>query len=388
MPSRIIYLPIEPYQSRYTEYNSVKDGTYETEFKRLGIPFEAIRPDDDLRIIKQGQVLDVLGRTTWGFSQHEILVDMICEGEIDPQEDVIFYEDFWTPGFEQLMYACSSKFGPSHRDHPKVYSFCHAQTLDRYDFTHKWAWWMRGLEKVWWDYQHRIFCAAKEMITPAADAGFRIFDGQIYKLNPVGHAFNKEAMLRVAGHEHNEELPLQSERLNRVVYASRFDSEKNPNFFLDLVEEVSKERQDIEFIICTGQTRLLSNDKAIYDRLTELIMYQKVRLYIRDSLDKHGYYNVLRTSKVMFNCAFQDWISYTVLDAAINGCAPLYPHWLTFPDVLENDPRFLYENLNLKDAKKKLYVLVDSEEAPDLQFIYKKYEDSVKRMCKLMGFQV
>ena len=385
MPSRIIYLPIEPYQSRYTEYNSVKDGTYETEFKRLNIPFLAIRPDNNLRMIKQGQVLDVNGRTQWGFNQHSWLIEKICAGEIDPENDVIFYEDFWTPGFEQLMYACSSKFGPSHRDHPKVYSFCHAQTLDRYDFTHKWAWWMRGLEKVWWDYQHRIFCAAKEMITPAAAAGFRIFDGQVYKLNPVGHAFNKEVMLRKAYGAHGHYKIPWEQRNKQVVFAARFDAEKNPNFFLDLVEEVNIERPDISFVICTGQPELPQNE---YTERVWALQAKGINILIAKHLTKYNYYNFLNSSKVMFNCAFQDWISYTVLDAAINGCAPLYPEWLTFPDVLENDPRFLYENLNLKDAKKKLYALIDSEEIPDLQFIYKKYEDSVKRMCRLMGFRV
>ena len=382
MPSRIIYIPIEPYQSRYTEYNSVKDGVYETEFRRLGIPFVAIRPDNELRTIKQGQVLDVFGRTEWGFKQHLDLVQRICNGNIDPQEDAIFYEDFWTPGFEQLMYACSSKFGPAHRDHPKVYSFCHAQTLDKYDFTHKWAWWMRPLEKAWWDYQHRIFCAAREMFTPAAQAGFPITDGQVYKLNAVGHAFNKDVMLRVALHEKSHWYPWK-ERNNNVIFAARFDAEKNPNFFLDLVEEVTKERSDIYFTVCTGQPNLPDNEFS--KRAHE--MRFKGDLIIANNLQKTTYYSYLKQAKVMFNCAFQDWISYTVLDAAINGCAPLYPHWLTFPDVLENDPRFLYENLNLKDAKEKLYKLIDSEEEPNLEFIYKKYEDSVKRMTWHMGFR-
>lgn len=381
MPSRIIYLPLEPYKSRYTQYTSVEDGVYETCFKALNIAFEVIRPDKELRVIKQGQVLDVMGRTQWAFNQTLDLVQLIVDKKLDPMEDVIYLEDFWHPGFEQIMYAQSSVFGPIPHFHIPVYSFCHAQSLDKYDFTHPWTWWIRTLEKGWMDYQTKVFCAAREMLSAAIDAGFPIIKNSKYKLMPVGHAFNKEAMLRISG------VDIVPNKKNIVVYASRWDAEKNPGLFLELIVSVLKERNDIDFAICTGQPRITSNDPALVTALKKVEETYPYNVKVCADLTLRKYYSILRESKVLFNCALQDWISYVALDAAINDCAPLLPQYLTFPDVVERDERLLYKNLDVADAKTKLYNLVDGEPF-DLSFVYNKYEHSVARMCKAMGFSV
>jgi hypothetical protein len=387
MPSRVIVLPIEPYASRYTQYTSVKNGVYDACFLEAGVKFLTIRPDCNLRQIKHGQVLDVISRTEWGFTQVAILVEFIMKGGIDPREDVIYLEDFWTPGFEQIMYAQSSKFGPNYREHCKVYSFFHAQSVDKNDFTYPWAYWMQPLEKVWFDYQEGIFCAASQMIPLLADAGFPIIKSNRYKILPIGHWFHKQAMLRIAGMGTILAFAEWIIKNKTVVYSARWDVEKNPAFFMDLMELVLKERQDINFIVCTGQPRLTSNSSALLERITNLVKSCDPLIKVLPGLSLNHYYAILRNSRVQFNCAVQDWISYTLLDATINGCAPLYPHWLSFPDALEHNPRHLYKNMDLQDAKEKLYALIDSKEM-DVNWVYKKYEDTGKKAMRYMGFKI
>lgn len=387
MPSRIIYLPLEQYNSRYTQYTAGPNGVVETCMKEAGVNFFSIRPDWNLREIKHGQVLDVVQRTRWGFEQIEVLVDMIMNGAVNPQEDVIYLDDFWTPGFEQIMYAQSSKFGPNPRGHAKVYSFFHAQTVDPNDFTYRWAYWMRPIEKIWFEYQEAVFFAASQMLPLLADAGFPIIKSNRYKAIPIGHWFHKEVMNRVAGQE-VWRAGTTIFRNKTIVYSARWDTEKNPGFFMDLIELVLKERQDIDFVICSGQPRITSNDPELLERLNKLVEAYDPIVKVLPALSLNHYYNILRLSKVQFNCALQDWISYTLLDATINGCAPLYPYWLSFPDALEHNPLHLYKNMDLEDAKQKLYALVDSKEDIDVSWVYKKYENTGKKAMRAMGFNV
>lgn len=387
MPSRIIFIPIEPYASRYTQYTSVLNGVIETCIKATGVELLTIRPDNHLRDIKYGQVLDVCSRTKWAFEQIQILVEMIMKGQVNPKEDVIYLEDFFTPGFAMLMYAQSSKFGPNHREHAKIYSFCHAQSFDPYDFTHRWAWWMRPLEHVWFEYQEGIFCASRHMIPLIADAGIPIIRDRRYKVIPIGHWFHKEVMLKIAGVE-NYCWETFAARKKQVVYSARWDTEKNPGFFMDLMELVLAERDDINFVICTGQHRLDSTDEKLISRLGSLFSWHSPKISILTGLSLNRYYTILMDSKVQFNCSLQDWISYTLLDSTINGCAPLYPRWLSFPDALNDSKIHLYNNMDLKDAKDKLYALIDSEDNIDVSWVYKKYIDTGKNAIRHMGFQV
>lgn len=163
MRERLIYLPIESYESRSTEYMSCSDGVYETCFREAGIQFQSLRPWYGCQQIKKGAVVDVNTRSLWGFSQISLLLDMITKGQVDPKKDVIFFEDFWTPGFEMLPYTQSLVYGYDVKAHIPVYSFCHAQSTDPYDFTAKMADWMRPMELGWAKYQAGIVCASKEM---------------------------------------------------------------------------------------------------------------------------------------------------------------------------------------------------------------------------------
>ena len=72
---------------------------------------------------------------------------------------------------------------------------------------------------------------------------------------------------------------------------------------------------------------------------------------------------------------------------------PLLPRYLTFPDVVGNNPDYLYEPGNLDDAMNKLERLM-SHEVPALcgtPEIYdrfgSKYESSVARMLDVMFSQ-
>lgn len=379
-PERVIYLPIEPYKARYTEYTSVYKGCYEETFRRAGVDFLTIRPDTHVRDIRNGLVLDALQRAKWAFHQTERLMEMMQSGEIKPGKDVIYIEDLWHPGFEMIPYMQHTLYGDKDK-HIPVYAFCHAQTTDPFDFTHNWREWMRPMERGWINYLTGVFCAAKEMAVQFAEGGL-----PYGKLQPVGHMFHGEVLLKLAG---VTPPPRYNNRRNEVVFSSRFDSEKNPDFFVAVGRSVLQRYPDTHFTFCSGHDSLKSNDSVISSIMRAFKRDFPQNVHIRLGLSKAEYYEILKRAKVNFNCADQDFISYTLLEASLFGCAPLYPRYLTFPDALNHEAAYLYKHKDITDAVLHMELLLARPDGfGDYRWVYKKYETTGYRMLTAMGFNM
>jgi glycosyltransferase involved in cell wall biosynthesis len=379
MKKRLIYLPLERYKERYTEYLSGGCGIFETQCKKLGVDVFPIRPNNHLHTITAGQVLDPLSRAEWGFEQTIDLLELIQHGLIT-SEDAIYIEDFWHPGFEMIPYAaqvCTKK-------RLDIYAFCHAQSVDPNDFTHPMRWWMRDMERGWSHYLSGVFVAAQELKDMLHIGAI---DADVYPTGTVFDAEHLQQQYLPRYIQHPKQYIGAKDKLKKVIFSSRWDTEKNPQFFLALVDSVIQERQDIHFMIVSGFKDLRSNDPGLVLSAWEMRQKYPRNLIIKTNLPKQEYYFELATSKVQFNCASQDFVSYTLLEATAFGAAPLYPNYLTFPDALHHKPAHLYEVDNIVDAKAKLYALIDGP-VQDYAWVYKKYESSVQRMLRVMDFAV
>lgn len=369
---RLIYVPLEQYQERYTEYQSSPDGVYERAFKQYGVPFVSIRPHNNVHRIKTGVVLDAYSRCSWAFEQTKFLVNAITTKQIT-SDDVIYFEDFWHPGMEMIPYTLHLVYPPD--QWPQIYSFWHAQSVDPFDFTHKMDWWIRNFEKAWAHLHDNILIASKEM-SSLMDQG-RVFNPRTV----VGLPYSSDIIRERYFPSDFQQL----ERRNRVVFSSRWDKEKCPDFFCKLVTEVMNERSDIEFVVCTGAKELRSNSLALLDLASEMESSYPENFKVLANLTKAEYFKTLLESKVQFNCADQDFVSLTILDASTAGCQLLYPEYCSFPDVLEHKERFMYVKGSVDYAKSQLYHLLNSKPEP-VDFVYKKHEDTVLRMLHAMGF--
>ena len=370
----LYYVPLELYHERYTEYQSSKGGVYETAFKKYKIPFKAIRPHERVNRIKTGVVLDAEARSKWAFEQSTRLVQLILNGTITSQ-DVIHFEDFWHPGMEMIPYAMSLK-----NVTPQIFSFWHAQSVDPYDFTYPMRTWMRSFETAWARCHSSIFVASPEMkeMIETSDVN------ALCPIEVVGLPYSSSIVRKRYAPK------VMPKKKRQVVFSSRWDKEKCPEFFCHLAEAVMDEEDktavDTHFHVCTGAALLRSNDAYLLDVARKMRTIYPSRFHVHENLSKKQYFKILAESKVQFNCADQDFISLTILDATTMGCLPLYPDYLTFPTVLENRQEYLYEKNNLQSAKEKLYALLNSEEKQDVSFVYKKQENTVARMLYYMGY--
>jgi hypothetical protein len=367
---------LEPYEGRYTlqlqQWN-------EAVFKRRGIDYVVVPGStiDNTKAISVGQVLDAHGRSFFGMSQMMNLVQMMRSGECSG-EDVVYFEDMFQPGIESLPYIMDQI---PKEQRPRVYVRCLAQAIDPDDFVHVWGMskWMSLYEQMVNEFA-TVLATNEEMV-----AHMRIANWTAPIYNISGLAFGKEEVLgRIGGKENIKPF---DQRTMRVVFAARFDQEKQPDFFMDLIEQWHslsaidpRNYPKTEFAVLSGGP-LRSNNQKYLDRASKLEAEGKLKIY--KDLQKNDYYNLVNDSRVLFNCALQDWVSNTVSEADTLGCNVLYPAYRSFPETFANDHKRLYIPWSQEDAINKLAYLLDAP-SPAQGKISDWNNGTIDRICDII----
>ena len=344
---KLWYMGLEPYKARYTL--QLQDWN-EAVFRRRGINYEIVTGEtlSNDQAIVTGQVLDAHGRTYFGMSQLMNLIRRLKAGEVT-NEDVIYFEDMFQPGIESLPYIFD-QIAPDFR--PRVAVRCLAQSIDPDDFVHVWGMskWMGLYEKMVDSFADIVLASNEEMVMHMKIAGW---EAPIYNIS--GLAFGKDEVRgRVAG-----ELKPFNQRAMRVGFAARWDQEKQPDFYMDFIEEFHKRSPHlgVEFCVFSG-SKLKSNNDSYMARTRD--MQQRGLLTVYEDLEKNDYYALLNDTRVLFNCALQDWVSNTVSEADTLGANVLYPAYRSFPETFANDHTRLYVPWSIDDAIAKLYPLLNA----------------------------
>ena len=338
---KLFYMGLESYESRYTL--QLTDWNRRV-FERRGldvvyVPGETI---DDSQAISVGQVLDAHGRSYFGMSQIMNLVQMMRKGEVTA-DDVIYFEDMFQPGMESLPYIMDQV---SAQYRPRVFVRCLAQTIDPDDFVHVWGMsrWMSLYEHMCNEFVTGVLATSEEMVAHMRIAGWH---APIY--NVSGLAFGKQEVIDRVGAAN---ITPFDKRPMRVGFAARWDQEKQPGFFMDIAEQWHQQgAYPVEFAIYQGGA-LRSNNPDYVERARELANRGVIRIY--DHLSKNQYYWHLNNTRVLFNCALQDWVSNTVSEADALGANVLYPAYRSFPEVFANDHQRMYVPWSQTDAVTKL----------------------------------
>ena len=343
---KLFYMGLESYEARYTlqltEWNR-------RVFDRRGLDVVYVPgiTIDNSQAISVGQVLDAHGRSYFGMSQMMNLVQLMKNGDVTG-EDVVYFEDMFQPGIESLPYIMDQI--PAEQ-RPQVWVRCLAQAIDPDDFVHVWgmAKWMGLYEKMVNEFVTGVLATNEEMVAHMRIAGWT---APIYNIS--GLAFGKSEVLeRIGGVENIKPF---DQRTRRVGFAARFDQEKQPGFFMDLIEMYGElTSEPCEFAIYSGGP-LRSNNPEFVERARRMEAEGKLKIY--DNLSKNDYYNLVNDTRVLFNCALQDWVSNTVSEADTLGCNVLYPAYRSFPETFANDPNRLYVPWSIDDAYHKMQNLL------------------------------
>ncbi len=370
---KLFYMGLEPYEARYTlqlqEWNRVV-------FERRKIDYVIVPGDtlDGSRSIVTGQVLDAHGRSYFSMSQMMNLVKMMKEGEVT-NEDVIYFEDMFQPGIESLPYIMDQ----IPRDkRPRVFVRCLAQSIDPDDFVHVWgmAKWMGLYEQMVNEFVDGVLASNEEMVAHMRIAGWT---APIYNIS--GLAFGKDEVRRRVL-DSGENIKPFSERHMRVAFSARWDQEKQPDFYMDLIDAWHERNPDsgVEFAVFSGSV-LRSNNKSYMERTKK--MQSEGKLTIHENLNKTHYYLLLNDTRVLFNCALQDWVSNTVSEADALGCNVLYPAYRSFPETFANDHERLYVPWSLEDAMQKLHKLLTVQHQ-NVGKISDHTDGTIDRICNIL----
>jgi hypothetical protein len=373
----LYYLGLEAYEERYTlqltEWNK-------RVFDRRGLNVVYVPGEnlDNSKKIVVGQVLDAHGRSYFAMSQMMNLVRMMQQGEVTSQ-DVVYFEDMFQPGFESLGYIITQV--PENL-RPRIFVRCLAQTIDPDDFVHVW-----GMQKWMSEYEQMVneivsiskgavLASNEEMVAHMKVAGWT---ANIY--NVSGLAFGKQEVRERAG---NNLVPFDQRKM-RVCFASRWDQEKNPDFYLQLIKDwyttdKGMARIAPEFAIFTGGI-LRSNKQEFVDMARELESKGQLKIY--ENLTKDEYYRLLLDSRVLINTALQDWTSNTVSEADALGCNVLFPAYRSFPEVFANDHERMYIPWSLEDLTIKLTTLLLAPHK-DIGKISDWTDKTVDRICDII----
>jgi len=367
---KLYYMGLEPYKARYTlqlqQWN--EEVFKQRKINYVIVPGETLSND---KAIVTGQVLDAHGRSYFGMSQMMNLVKLMKAGEIN-DKDVIYFEDMFQPGIESLPYILDQV--PSNL-RPRVYVRCLAQSIDPDDFVHVWgmAKWMGHYEKMVNEFVDGVLATNEEMVAHMRIAGW---SAPIY--NVSGLAFGKDEVIsRVEG-----KIKPFTKRRMRVVFSARWDQEKQPDFYMDLIEEYKRRypKSNTEFVVCSGG-KLKSNNSSYMMRTQKLVDNGLLTIY--EDLNKNAYYDIVNDSRVVFNCALQDWVSNTVSEADALGCNVLYPAYRSFPETFANDHTRMYVPWSLEDALIKLEELLRKPHC-NLGKISDYNNKTIDRICDIL----
>lgn len=348
MFKRLHYVPLEPYQARYTYQLrtwSVRQFTKLCEDAKVRFNvFDVLTSTDT---IKTGQVLDAFKRPLYAMRQIGQMLDYAEKGKFS-SHDFILFEDMFHPGIESLFYAFSQmKYAGKYGQIPKIGMRCLAQTVDPDDFVYYtgMARWMRYYEAMVNSCINCLFVASKEQL-----AFMQVANWGVPTL-VTGLPFNAEEV-----RSHKKNLAPFDMRSKKVVFASRIAEEKQPDFLGRVALAVAAESVDVdfvrEFVVCSGSKIDMHTAKKRWPYFKKAV--EKGALIIKDGLSKDAYYNELASARVLFNCSLQDWVSNTASEADVLGCNLVFPAYRSFPELFDNNEYRLYVPWSVKDAMDKI----------------------------------
>lgn len=329
----IWYFGLEPLKERYTY--QLSNVWMPNLFKDNDVNFVPIEGSLNTgKEIRVGAVLDAVGRGQYAMSQCSNFLDKIRTEEVK-DNDIIFLQDYWTGGIESIFYALDS-YGYKNI---KVYGMLHAQSVDEYDFTYKMKYWMRDYELGLDKRMSGIFVGSTVHKEQLRDAGFKA------PIHVVSLPLDYQDVLNTT--------PNKISKKNNVIYTSRLDKEKNPYFLLEVAERFLEDNKDWNFIITTSGSEFRSSVDGVIDDLYKL-QEKQPRFILLKNLTKEEYYNNLKSAKIQFNSALQDYVSWTALEADAFNCVLVYPNFRSFKEI--HSIKYKYNAFNVQSALDNLEI--------------------------------
>ncbi len=375
----LFVLPLEKLEERYTGqwYRWFQD-----ELIKKNIPYQYVDGQQLTSKVETGVVLDAAGTNYWKFSQMMKVCQLFKEGKVQ-NGDKFFIMDLWYPSLEAIPYM-AQLFNLQ----VDVYGFLHAGSYTTEDFAEPMSPWAKYFERGWAKLCKGIFVGSsyhkekflKKRFMRPDDRWFNIFshipleDYQEIrdKIHVTGNPFNtKEFYSQV-----DNIIPLE-DRGKTIVYSHRFDIEKRPNVFMDIMDELWSKRQDFKVIITTSREKFRSNCSELVNRLYN----SKWNFEVKEGLTKAQYYRILASSRIFVSTTIEENFGYCLLEALTGGCIPVVSNLYSHPEILQYNQDFLVGANNSMVERINYYLDSDIEVPTEYA---ECYNQSIEKIIEVM----
>jgi glycosyltransferase involved in cell wall biosynthesis len=330
----LFYFGLEPLKARYTYQLSTRWMPEAFNLQSDKINFIDIPGEfDEAQEIKVGAVLDAVGRGKYAMSQCANFLSLLNEGNVK-NGDIIFLQDFWTPGIESIFYALDL-YG--YKD-IKFYARNWAQSSDEYDFTFGMRKWMRHYELGLAERLSGMFVGStlhRDLLRQ---------DGYTCPIHVVSMPVSAD---EIRSKVPNWKEKLQEQKKKVVMFSSRLDKEKNPFFMLEVAKKFLNLNPDFEWHVTTSGKTLRSMLPGVMDAFRSYAAGEP-RFKLLEGLTKEEYYEELASNMIIFNSSLQDWVSFTIVEGTAFGIDVVYPNFRGFPEQVPADR--MYTPFDVKSA--------------------------------------
>ena len=289
--SRIIYVPLEHIDGRYTVHMDRDVTNY---LVANNIDFIKIMPNLEAAPLPEGCFLNAAFTSKFKANQLMMIADLY-EQDLIRDDDRFFFSDIWFPGIESIAYM-----NYFHKKNAKITGVIHAGSFTDTDFVRDMERWAKNFEDIVFDISDTIYCASN------------FIRDDIIKKRMVDP--NKFVVSGLPVDYLDLDKYDVSNKSDTVIFNGRLCDEKQPWLFDKLEQRVCEVlgRNDIDFV----KTQ-------------------------QKDLNKDSYYKLLAQSKCVVSYALQENFGFGIAEAAYLGCAPVLPNKLVYPELYDSE--YLYD---------------------------------------------
>jgi glycosyltransferase involved in cell wall biosynthesis len=338
--STLFILCLEPLEERYTGQ------WYTWLFESLGKGFDSVRnilgrPLTDK--VKVGAFLDLNSTAHYKATQLAEVAKRFYEGEIK-DGDAFWVSDieFW--GIESIRYLARLQ-----GINVKMFGFLHAASYTHEDFMapmedigqYVEPAWIASFDRVYVGSEYHRQRVIRARLTDNYGNGMNLAD----RIVVTGNPWRSIACLQDASRSSTDIAPSRGIDL---CFPHRPDHEKRPGVFLRAALELEQKLgRKLNIAFTTGREEYRStNDPEFTREVIRLAQQRDVTIY--KGLKRGAFYNVLGHSKVVVSTAIEENFGYAMVEAMTMGALPLMPNAYSYPELVQGDKRFLYDQTELK----------------------------------------
>lgn len=357
----IFYVCLEPLEERYTKqwYDY-----FPIEFRKNNFNVEVIDGTPLTNFINVGTFLDINSTIHYKNTQMMKIAKLFNDNKVK-DGDIFFFADteFW--GLESIRLLAQMN-----NVSIKIVSFLHAASYTKEDAF--------AIAEPYQKYTELGWIACSDLV----------FVGSYYhkhavierRIEPLAKNSEKDILsnkIIVTGNplfkEEFENFTINKK--NRIIISNRFDWEKRPNLSLNIAYLLKKEMPDLEIIVTTSRPKFKSNKIWLVNYARELEKDGIIKIY--EGLSKREYYQLLADSKIMLTNSIEENFGYCITEALAFNTYPLAPYGLSHTELLNNNDRLLFNDID--DAIVKAKVLLNGDFT--CKHYIERYYNSISLMC-------